>query len=328
MNEKDFLEKYNINKSTFATTGLSFKLLTEIQKDYISQFQKFDDAGANLVRSLLRYPLVHSVKYRIKDPEHLMAKIIRKYEKQPKLDININNYQDHIQDIIGIRILHLFKTEWNIIHQRLKDDFKLIGKPVANLRKGDLSDFIDYYKNNGCKIKNHSAGYRSVHYIIKTETTKKPIICEVQVRTIFEEAWSEIDHKVRYPYFTNNVIVNQYLDIFNRLAGSADEMGEFVLHLKEAVLLNAEQQDLIEKLHAQIKNSSLKNTERLEIESGLNKIAFPNLTSRFIGLASIGSQLTQINGLESPIITTKYTSDLSKKILAFTNLPVIDDIKS
>lgn len=54
---------------------------------------------------------VHSVRWRIKQPEHLMAKIIRKRnngaEKYNK--ISVDNYQKIVTDLIGIRVLHLFK---------------------------------------------------------------------------------------------------------------------------------------------------------------------------------------------------------------------------
>ena len=52
------------------------------------------------------------------------------------------------------------------------------------------------------------------------------------MRTIFEEGWSEIDHQLRYPYDVDNVIISEYLAVFNRLAGNADEMGSFIKRLK------------------------------------------------------------------------------------------------
>ena len=47
------------------------------------------------------------------------------------------------------------------------------------------------------------------------------------------KAWSEIDHKIRYPYDTQNDMLGEYLAIFNRIVGSADEMGSFIKKLKE-----------------------------------------------------------------------------------------------
>ena len=91
-------------------------------------------------------------------------------------------------------------------------------------------------------MKEHSDGYRSIHYITKTNFTKATVRCELQVRTIFEEGWSEIDHKVRYPDFTDDPLIRDFLHVFNRLSGAADEMGTFVNRLAtDLAALTAEQ---------------------------------------------------------------------------------------
>ena len=112
--------------------------------------------------------------------------------------------------------------------------WRLVEIPVIYLRTGDDSE-SDLYSNKGCRIKLHDAGYRSAHYVIKTRPIKDEIFSEIQVRTIFEEGWSEIDHRIRYPDISDNHLINHFLMIFNRLAGSADEMGAFIFELKEAL---------------------------------------------------------------------------------------------
>lgn len=67
--------------------------------------------------------------------------------------------------------------------------------------------------------------YRSVHYTIYSE---QGLGIEIQVRTLFEEAWSEIDHKLRYPYNLTNEMLSKYINIMNRLTGMGDEMGTFI----------------------------------------------------------------------------------------------------
>jgi len=84
-------------------------------------------------------------------------------------------------------------------------------------------------------VEMHSKGYRSVHYIFCTQPLQRKVFTEVQVRTIFEERWSEIDHRVRYPNFSDDRLVSYFLTISNRLAGSADEMGAFVKDLTRAL---------------------------------------------------------------------------------------------
>jgi hypothetical protein len=67
-----------------------------------------------------------------------------------------------------------------------------------------------------------------VHYVLKSQPAKPVHLVEVQVRTLFEEGWSEVDHQVRYPRLNDNPHLAEFLTIFNRLAGSADEMGTFI----------------------------------------------------------------------------------------------------
>jgi len=280
MSKTEFLKKFNISLADFDKTGLKYQDLIDIKVDYGNKFQMFDDAGANLVRILLRFDDVHSVKYRVKDGEHLMAKIIRKKLARPKIQIDSTNYQTLIQDLIGIRILHLFKSDWLTIHGKLMANFKTIQKPEANIRRGDDETHL---KESGCKIKVHKDGYRSVHYIIKTEPTLKTLIAEIQVRTILEEAWGEIDHKIRYPHNMDNPLINQYLQIFNRAAGSADEMGDYVLYLNN------------EMRAKEIEIESLK-TDLLKFEDNLDKSeigekAKDNLTTSF---KSIQETLDQV----------------------------------
>ena len=279
LTQVQFLQKYNISQEDFKKTGLQYEELKEIQADYASKFQMYDDAGANLVRILLRFDSIHSVKYRVKDSEHLLEKIIRKKISKPSTDITLANYAEKIQDLIGIRIMHLFKSDWPVIHEKLKDNFKFVQKPEANLREGDSKD---YFKGSGCKIKTHDLGYRSVHYIIKTEPTLKALLAEIQVRTILEEAWSEIDHKVRYPYNLDNSLLNQYLRIFNRLAGSADEMDDYVLSLNNDFIAKEErfqeQQAQIKKLQQELNKSSLKPGEKDSINDMIKNIE--KLTSK------------------------------------------------
>jgi ppGpp synthetase/RelA/SpoT-type nucleotidyltranferase len=48
------------------------------------------------------------------------------------------------------------------------------------------------YKEKGFLAKCHPYGYRSVHYVVEAKSTPQTTLVEIQVRTIFEEAWSEI----------------------------------------------------------------------------------------------------------------------------------------
>jgi hypothetical protein len=152
----------------------------------------------------------------------------------------------------------------------------LEGEPLAYVREGDSDEYRDLFKEQGCNVENHRLGYRSVHYILNVAPTKAAQFVELQVRTIFEEGWSEIDHRFRYPHNPDVGILNQFQAIFNRLAGSADEMGSFVGNLQQW----AQKYGAIEKQHeaSKAKLSDLitalevSEAKKAELQEQLNKL--------------------------------------------------------
>ena len=59
-------------------------------------------------------PVIHSLKWRLKDPEHLRDKLQRKLESGD--EINEQNLFEKITDFAGIRVLHLYQNQFVIIH--------------------------------------------------------------------------------------------------------------------------------------------------------------------------------------------------------------------
>lgn len=92
----EFLEKYNLSKKDFEKTKLRWEDLLEIKKDYELHFDELDGIGKAITNLMLKFEKVHSVKYRIKDSEHLLEKIIRKTIEKPDYDCNIKNYESFV----------------------------------------------------------------------------------------------------------------------------------------------------------------------------------------------------------------------------------------
>lgn len=250
-----------MSEESFSKSTCNWDDLMAIYRNFCSMEKELHVAGNQILERLRLIEKVHSLKIRIKSPEHLIAKIIRKKEENPERTITLENYFTEITDLIGVRALHLFKDDWINIHQNIIKIWELHESPIAYIRTGDPEkDFTD----NGCEVKPHEAGYRSVHYLIKSKPTKTLYIAEIQVRTIFEEGWSEIDHQLRYPHDINDVLLSEYLKMFNRLAGSADEMGSYIKFLKSAL---SEREAKYEEEREQFnkeKESILKEMEKLK----------------------------------------------------------------
>lgn len=222
--QQNFLIKYNISQDRFRESFLSWEALREIADDFEVHKNEHKNTVQEYALAIQQCSGVHSLSFRVKETEHLLEKIIRKngkYIVQGK-SITKSNYKEYITDLMGVRILLLFKEDWVAIHSFLIEKYgdKFIEEPFAYVRKGDNLDLYD----GKIKIK-QDRPYRSVHYVIRHEDGTG---LEIQVRTLFEEAWSEVDHKIRYPYNIGNDMMNGYLEIMNRAAGMADEMGTFI----------------------------------------------------------------------------------------------------
>jgi GTP pyrophosphokinase len=214
--------------------------LNQIYNEYLLLKPYIEKEKEKLLAGLKYFSSVHSIRSRVKDPYHLIEKILRKghnyFENGQKL--TALNFNEHITDLIGIRILHLYKNDWQIIDDQIIKFFKsnLPQEKIFYIRTGDDLLGLDREElttKRHIEIIPKPSGYRSLHYLFKREVfldtgNKINIYVEIQVRTVFEEAWSEIDHDIRYPYYENETVISDYLKTFNRIAGSADEMANFL----------------------------------------------------------------------------------------------------
>lgn len=234
---KEFLFRNRIDDKTWEASGCRWAELKLIKEDHEKRQQILEESANLYVNVIRKIPLVHSVRSRIKNSDHLIEKIVRKCvstEEKYKC-VTVENYSEVITDLVGIRALHLFKEDCFGIARGLLDIWEPIEKPIAYVRSGDADDLLRKYDQAGMDVKEHPKGYRSLHCIFSSTPVSRKVSFEVQVRTIFEEGWSEIDHNVRYPNFSDNELVSYFLAIFNRTAGSADEMGGFVKGLASAL---------------------------------------------------------------------------------------------
>lgn len=223
--QDDFCKEFNISSDKFRKSRLTWDELDQIAEDFEElKRNEHQDTVKKYAEVLQKCFGVHSLSYRVKDTKHLIEKIIRKNPEYLKSGDSISkeNYKYKIMDLMGIRILLLFKEDWLFVHKFIMEQYgkMLIEPPFAYVREGDSTNLYD-----GVVEVKKTKPYRSVHYVIKTD---KGFGIEIQVRTLYEEAWSEIDHKLHYPYNLTNEILTNYLNIMNRLTGMGDEMGTFI----------------------------------------------------------------------------------------------------
>ena len=266
LEENIFFNKYPDAKELIIKHKIDFQDLKDIYEDYIKYKNSYENQAVFIANILREQKMIHSVKSRIKDPERLIEKIIRKTEDRKNkygddFKFDVTNYKNEINDLIGIRVIHIFKEQWRDIHEIIINTWKVI-EITANIREGDNTK--DFEELN-IEVRSRASGYRSVHYLVEFYPTNQKVIAEIQVRTIFEEGYGEIDHRLRYSHNEIPELLQSNLLLFNRIVGSADEMASLINNLnREWVEIGVKHKEEVIKLEDKIKQlekeiSKLKN---------------------------------------------------------------------
>lgn len=261
-NIEQFLMKYPYAMKMIEENNINIANLKLIYKDYIKHMDAYQNHGDFIANILRSQNSIHTVKSRLKDPDGLIEKVIRKTEDRrlkygDDFQFNVDNYKDEINDLIGIRVIHIFKEQWREIHECIMNTWKVI-EITANVREGDN---VEVFNNLNIEVRSRASGYRSVHYLVEFYPTNRRVIAEIQVRTIFEEGYGEIDHRLRYSHIEIPEILKSNLLLFNRIIGSADEMASLINTLSKEWCekevnyqkIIAQQQAEIDKLREQNK---------------------------------------------------------------------------
>jgi putative GTP pyrophosphokinase len=134
---------------------------------------------------LHQYNPIEHITSRVKEPDSLLEKIVRKQVRGDFAEI-----RRKITDIAGVRITCAFIPDsYTVLDALVKQD------DVVTLK---IKDYIKHPKPNG---------YRSLHAIIQIpifmSTGKVDVPVEVQIRTVAMDFWASLEHKIFYKYDGN-----------------------------------------------------------------------------------------------------------------------------
>lgn len=111
-------------------------------------------------------------------------------EKAQKKGIPLYDIENKVEDIAGVRVICQFQ-----------DDIANVIKMVRNRSDCEVIEEKDYINNK------KSSGYRSYHIIIaynvETQSGKKTVKVEIQIRTLAMNFWAIIEHSLQYKYKGN-----------------------------------------------------------------------------------------------------------------------------
>jgi ppGpp synthetase/RelA/SpoT-type nucleotidyltranferase len=226
-------------------TATQLKLIDSLVQHYVDNQKLFTSLLNNLKNfvetSEKLTELAHSVKGRVKDPGHLRAKLIRKgleaKSKGEDFPYTLENLFQKINDLAGFRILHLHTRQIEEINAELLNIFdeqkwlKLEG-PCA--RTWD-DESREYFTRIRIETEESQTMYTSVHYVVQPNT-KSALTCEIQVRTLMEEVWGEVDHKINYPEKAESLSCREQIKVLARVTSSCSRLVDsiFLAHGEES----------------------------------------------------------------------------------------------
>ncbi len=191
----------------------------------------------NEYRDLNEYSPIEFITGRVKR----ISSII---EKARRRDIPMDQVEDMMEDIAGLRIMCQFNDDIyrvvDLIRQRDGTDLKIVYE----------KDYVEHVKDSG---------YRSYHVIIRypvqTAYGQKDVLVELQIRTLAMNFWATIEHSLNYKYKSNiPVEIRERLKSSARAAAALDdEMEEIRNEIIKAQLLFEFKSNLVSDITSNIR---------------------------------------------------------------------------
>ncbi|MDT3377413.1 (p)ppGpp synthetase [Labrys neptuniae] len=129
---------------------------------------------------------------RIKDREESIKKFTRKYREPLERSQTSYEIKDYITDLIGLRLVCLYEDEIEPVSELVCQHFSVI----------EVTD-----KTAEIEKTENTFGYKGLHLDLRLGDARAampeyqlfaPYRFELQIRTIIQDSWSTLDHKIKY----------------------------------------------------------------------------------------------------------------------------------
>ncbi|WP_456274685.1 GTP pyrophosphokinase [Bacillus sp. AK031] len=175
-------ETFMINKETLDKIRKEITRFSMVYKFALDEV----NTKVNILKEEFRlthdYNPIEHVNSRVKSAESLYKKLQSK-----NLDLTIENIQESIKDIAGIRIICSFVSDIYRISEMIQAQ--------SDIEVVEVKDYIQHPKPNG---------YQSLHIIMKIPVFMSDrtahVYVEMQIRTIAMDFWASLEHKIYYKY--------------------------------------------------------------------------------------------------------------------------------
>lgn len=228
--------------------------IEEFKTWYDSQ-QPYHHAAVHFLCDLIAtIPQVKSVIGRTKDYDECISKFKRKYLPLIKTEDHDYTISSYLTDLIGIRAVCNYSDEVRDIQRLLKKYFR---ETEITDKSGQLEQTEDKF------------GYKSLHLQLVLKSRLKGVAdarkfkglrFELQIRTVIQDAWSILDHQIKY----KKSIPQNLKRRINRLSALFEIADDEFLNIREEI---AQQERMINK--RLIKGDKIKKTKVLDVFSFL-----------------------------------------------------------
>lgn len=201
--------------------------MNDFDRDYESiagLLENFKVSMDSLIRTLLEIEGIqfHSVTSRVKSKASVRQKLQRTDKRREFNDLT---------DVFGVRIITYFRNEVDVVAKLIEREF--IVDPENSVDKRSLLDPDRF-------------GYLSLHYVLQLKSERsalpenqgyKDIRFELQIRSILQHAWAEIEHDIGYK--SSSGVPDAMRRRFSRLAGLLELADDEFLGIREELARSA-----------------------------------------------------------------------------------------
>ena len=271
-------------------------VIIEEFKQNKSTLDLFRDRIHNLLQDLFTHSniRIHQISCRTKELESLSKKIDSKFGKYKKL-------QD-ITDLVGIRIITYLESEVDNVAELIEKEFTK--DPENSIDKRIL--------------KADQFGYRSLHIVVELNKSRsalteyesyKGLKCEIQIRSILQHAWAEIEHDLGYK--GKSAIPTSHARTFNRISALLETADNEFDRLKKE----------LEQYEEEVPMLIQQNSQAVSIDQASVKY-FVQMNPNMIKARNIIQEITNANFTAS----SDYSSMLNR--LELFNIETIKDLEN
>lgn len=282
-------------------TSLDFETQkTKFREFHTSSHQLLEDAKDSFI-ALINALLIHAgsidiskIEGRVKDREECIKKFNLKYRTDLESSSTPYTIREHITDLIGLRVVCLYEDDIEKIEQCLSEHLVVV----------ERTDKISQVENT-----EGSFGYKGLHLDLRLNEERKALPeyskyseyrFEVQIRTIIQDSWSVLDHKIKY----KKSIPTRLKRRINTLAALFELADREFREIRDSTAQEIEKEEISEEeLQKETDESQRQPIEDKFKYSRLNAFSFLKIANHFFN--GFDFEAHKVDGFTQEIISMK-----------------------